>query len=89
MRDSSTALVETGSNPSDSTLLKDAGPSDTGPAVMVHLAVGSDDIVATVTRRAVADLELERGVTAYAILKAMAVARDQIAGAPERNRGET
>lgn len=56
---------------------------------MVHLAAGPDEIVAIVTRRAVADLGLAPGATALAILKAMAVTRDQVAGAAGRDNGRT
>jgi molybdate transport system ATP-binding protein len=51
-----------------------------GPGVMVHLAVGGDEIVARITRRAAAQLALQPGDTAHAILKSMSVARDHIAG---------
>lgn len=50
-----------------------------GPAVMVQLAVGPEIILARVTRRAVADLELAPGQPVHVILKSMAVARDHIA----------
>ena len=52
-----------------------------GPGVMVHLAVGADEIVASITRRAAAQLALQPGDTAHAILKSMSVARDHITGA--------
>lgn len=52
-------------------------PGD-GPAAMVHLAVGPDEIVARITRRAAADLALTPGETVHAVLKAMSVARDHI-----------
>ncbi|UXU74310.1 MULTISPECIES: molybdenum ABC transporter ATP-binding protein [unclassified Paracoccus (in: a-proteobacteria)] len=51
-----------------------------GPGVMVHLAVGEDEIVARITRRAAADLALAPGQHIHAIIKAMSVARDHIAG---------
>jgi molybdate transport system ATP-binding protein len=54
-----------------------------GPGVMVHLAVGPDEIVARITRRAAHELTLAPGDEVYAILKAMSVARDQIAGVAE------
>lgn len=59
-------------------------PGD-GPGVMVHLAIGEDEIVARITRRAAADLNLAPGDTVHAILKSMSVARDHIAraAAPE------
>ncbi|MFN4202269.1 MAG: molybdenum ABC transporter ATP-binding protein [Tabrizicola sp.] len=52
-----------------------------GPGVMVHLAVGGDEIVARITRRAAAQLALQPGDAAHAILKSMSIARDHIAGA--------
>lgn len=59
-------------------------PGD-GPGVMVHLAIGEDEIVVRITRRAAADLNLAPGDTVHAILKSMSVARDHIAraAAPE------
>jgi molybdate transport system ATP-binding protein len=56
-------------------------PGD-GPGVMVHLAVGQDEIVARITRRAQTELALAPGDAVHAVLKAMSVARDHIAGAP-------
>lgn len=50
------------------------------PQNPVHLRVGESEIVARVIRRAVADLRLAPGDAVHAILKAMSVARDQIAG---------
>lgn len=58
-------------------------PGD-GPAVMVHLAIGGDEIVASITRRAAADLNLAPGDSAHAIVKSMSVARDHIAPAAMR-----
>jgi len=52
-----------------------------GPAVLVHIAVGEDEILARITRRALADLGLAPGDTVHAILKIMSVARDHVAGA--------
>lgn len=52
-------------------------PGD-GPGVMVHLAIGDDEIVARITRRAAADLALSPGDSVHVILKAMSVARDHI-----------
>ena len=54
-------------------------PSD-GPAVTLHLALGPDEILARITRRAAADLNLAPGDGVHVILKAMSVARDHIAG---------
>ncbi|WP_149587366.1 molybdenum ABC transporter ATP-binding protein [Tabrizicola flagellatus] len=52
-----------------------------GPGVMVHLAVGDDEILARITRRAAGQLDLRPGDAAHAVLKSMSVARDHIAGA--------
>jgi len=63
-------------------------PGD-GPGVMVHIAIGEGEIVARITRRALADLNLAPGDTVHAVLKAMSVARDHIARAtmPETSDG--
>lgn len=63
-------------------------PGD-GPGVMVHIAVGEGEILARITRRALADLGLAPGDTVHAVLKAMSVARDHIARAamPETSDG--
>jgi molybdate transport system ATP-binding protein len=53
-----------------------------GPAVIVHVAIGADEILARITRRAADQLALRPGDTVHAILKSMSVARDHIAGAP-------
>lgn len=53
-------------------------PGD-GPGVMLHLAVGPDEILARITRRAAAQLALQPGDAAHAVLKSMSVARDHIA----------
>ena len=50
-----------------------------GPAVTVHLAVGETEILARITRRAAADLQLTPGDAVHVVLKAMSVARDHIA----------
>lgn len=49
-----------------------------GPAVLVRLALGEDRILARVTRRAVAALNLQPGDEIYAVLKSMSIARDHI-----------
>ncbi|MFN7002313.1 MAG: molybdenum ABC transporter ATP-binding protein [Roseinatronobacter sp.] len=54
-----------------------------GPGIMVHVAVGADEIVARITRRAVNQLALAPGDTVHAILKSMSVARDHVAAATE------
>jgi molybdate transport system ATP-binding protein len=56
-----------------------------GPALLVHVAFGPDQILARITRRAGAELGLAVGDGVHVILKAMSVARDQIAPDP----GET
>jgi molybdate transport system ATP-binding protein len=55
---------------------------DNGPAVMVHVAVGEQEILARITQRAVAQMELACGDPVYAILKSMSVARDHVAPMP-------
>lgn len=50
-----------------------------GPAVMVHIDVGGQEILARITRRAADQIALQPGETVHAILKAMSVARDHIA----------
>ncbi|UWR25214.1 molybdenum ABC transporter ATP-binding protein [Sulfitobacter sp. S223] len=58
--------------------ITDIRPGD-GPGVMVELALGEDQILARITRRAVQALALETGSEVHVILKAMSVARNQIA----------
>lgn len=60
-------------------------PGD-GPGVMVHLRIGDAEIIARITRRAAADLNLAPGDSIHAILKAMSVARDHIAPELEKDR---
>ncbi|SMH56624.1 molybdenum ABC transporter ATP-binding protein [Maritimibacter sp. HL-12] len=55
--------------------------SGEGPAVIVHIAVGEDEILARITRRALTDLGLAPGDAVHAILKTMSVARDNVAPA--------
>jgi molybdate transport system ATP-binding protein len=50
-----------------------------GPAVMVHVAIGADEIVARITRRAADSLALSAGDTVHVVLKSMSVARDHVA----------
>ena len=60
----------------------------TGPGVMVHLAVGDDEILARITRRAARQMALAPGDTVHAILKSMSVARDHVTRTvPDRPRG--
>ena len=55
-----------------------------GPAVTVHVSIGADEILARITRRAAAQMQLAPGDDVHAILKSMSVARDHMALAPER-----
>ncbi|TCM76948.1 molybdenum ABC transporter ATP-binding protein [Rhodovulum steppense] len=50
----------------------------TGPGVVVHVAVGQNEILARITRRAADQLSLHPGDTVHAILKSMSVARDHV-----------
>lgn len=52
--------------------------SGDGPAVLIRLALGEDTILARVTRRAVASLNLQPGDEIHAVLKSMSIARDHI-----------
>ncbi|MCA1775784.1 MAG: molybdenum ABC transporter ATP-binding protein [Loktanella sp.] len=53
-----------------------------GPAVMVHIAVGENEILARITRRAAAQMALRSGDRVHAILKSMSVARDHVVPDP-------
>jgi molybdate transport system ATP-binding protein len=53
--------------------------SGDGPAVMVHIAIGPDEILARITRRAADSLALQAGDMVHVILKSMSVARDHVA----------
>lgn len=53
-----------------------------GPGVMVHIAVGEDEILARITRRAADQLGLQPGDSVHAILKSMSVARDHVTRVP-------
>ena len=53
-------------------------PGEDG-AILVQMALGPERVLAQVTRRAVAALELGPGQSVHVILKSMAVTRDQIA----------
>ncbi|WP_333830445.1 molybdenum ABC transporter ATP-binding protein [Pararhodobacter sp.] len=50
----------------------------TGPGAMVHIDVGGHELLARITRRAVAQMGLEAGDTVHAIVKSMSVARDHV-----------
>jgi molybdate transport system ATP-binding protein len=50
-----------------------------GPAVMVHVALGAHEIIARITRRAADQMGLQPGETVHAIVKSMSVARDHVA----------
>jgi molybdate transport system ATP-binding protein len=60
----------------------------TGPGVIVHVAVGDDEILARITRRAADQLRLQAGDMVHAIVKSMSVARDHVARAPARSEAE-
>ncbi|TVP69523.1 MAG: molybdenum ABC transporter ATP-binding protein [Rhodobacteraceae bacterium] len=49
-----------------------------GPAMMVHVALGADVIIARITRRAADQLGLRPGDAVHVILKAMSVARHRV-----------
>lgn len=50
--------------------------ADAGPSALVQMTAGDDTILARVTRRSVAALELSPGKAVFAIIKAVSVARD-------------
>ena len=52
-------------------------PGD-GPGVMVRVAIGEDEILARITRRALDALAFAPGVPVFVILKSMSVARDHV-----------
>ena len=54
--------------------------SGEGPGVIVHLAIGGDEVLARITRRAARDLELAVGQPCHVVLKSMSVARDHVRG---------
>ncbi len=59
-----------------------------GPGMIVHVAVGDQEILARITRRAAEQMRLHPGDNVHAILKSMSVARDHVtrAAAPESPR---
>ncbi|MDP3959480.1 MAG: molybdenum ABC transporter ATP-binding protein [Pseudorhodobacter sp.] len=60
-------------------------PGD-GPGAFVQVRLGRDTILARVTRRSVEALGLAPGVGCFAILKSMAVARDQVGASADPAR---
>lgn len=54
----------------------------TGPGALVQLAAGSDRLLARITRRSAAALELEPGADCFAIVKSVAVAQGDVTPAP-------
>ena len=50
-----------------------------GPGVMVHIAIGEDEVLARITRRAVDQMSLAKGDDIHVILKTMSVARGNAA----------
>ena len=55
-----------------------------GPGAMVHVTVAGHEIIARITRRAVAQMGLAPGDTVHAILKSLSIARDHITRAPDQ-----
>jgi molybdate transport system ATP-binding protein len=53
-------------------------PGD-GPGVMIHVAIGGDEVIARITRRAAESLALLPGDAVHIILKSMSIARDHVA----------
>jgi molybdate transport system ATP-binding protein len=53
-----------------------------GPGAMVQLRAGNDLLLARITRRSADALGLEPGTEVFAILKSVAVARDDLGSAP-------
>ncbi|MBQ2261180.1 MAG: molybdenum ABC transporter ATP-binding protein [Loktanella sp.] len=60
-----------------------------GPAVMVYVDLGGQEILARITRRAADQMSLQPGDMIHAILKSMSVARDHIALTPISATGRT
>jgi molybdate transport system ATP-binding protein len=57
-----------------------------GPGVLVTLGLGPDKLLARITRRSAAALDLETGQTCHAVIKSVAVSPQDIgAGRPERS----
>jgi molybdate transport system ATP-binding protein len=54
-----------------------------GPGALVRLALGPDMLLARVTRRSATALGLAPGLPVYAVLKAVSVAQENVATAPE------
>lgn len=52
-----------------------------GPAVTVHVAIGEDEVLARITRRAADRMALRPGDAVHAVFKSMSVARDHVARA--------
>ncbi|GAB4387489.1 molybdenum ABC transporter ATP-binding protein [Albidovulum sp.] len=57
-----------------------------GPGMMAHVAIGEEEILSRITRRAAAALALAPGMPIHVILKAMSVARDQVAATGQDGR---
>jgi molybdate transport system ATP-binding protein len=56
-----------------------------GPGVILRLDVGGGEILASLTARSVGALELAPGIACHAIIKAMAIARDDVRSASARH----
>ncbi len=52
-----------------------------GPGALVQLAIGSERVLARITRRSALALDLKPGVEVYAIIKSVAIARGDVGGA--------
>ncbi len=57
-----------------------------GPGALVHVALGRHEILARITKRAVADLALSPGMPIYAIVKSLSVGRDRVTAALDDRR---
>jgi molybdate transport system ATP-binding protein len=54
--------------------------------LLVHVALGGNEIIARLTRRAADQLRLSPGEPVHVVLKALSVARDHVAQAPTSNK---
>jgi molybdate transport system ATP-binding protein len=57
-----------------------------GPGALVRLRVGGETLLARITQRSADSMKLAPGVSCFAIIKSMAVARDHVTAAPQRHR---
>jgi molybdate transport system ATP-binding protein len=49
-----------------------------GPGALVQLAIGSDSLLARITKRSVDSLQIRPGVTCYAVIKTVSIAPMEI-----------